>query len=295
MNIIINENTYQSIQGQINERKSDVEAYEHSWEIFQMVYGKLSKLTDNGTLSDEEVLDRISNTRGIFDFTNGLALMFSKGTINYPNNLRINIVQDGHRRGGMAKRENNVDNIYIYTGKSNNFYSNVAKLFYDNRKMFAHEFKHLLDLNKSHKIWKGYIDPPEDGNGMGMRRYYLQNAEMSAIFNEVMYGVIESVINSFKIHKDEWNDDEIRQSNIEWYEENLGRKLSDEEAYQVHLASSSVCGIDYLVSNFYSKLKKRLDGFVPKRLQKKLKGRAYTVFELLIERLGIDCSKQIKY
>lgn len=296
MNIILSESTYKQLENKLFERKQDYDAYLISKEIFQSAYNKLKKLTDNGTLSSEEVLNKVNSVRGVYDITNGIVLMYGKGSINYPNNLKITIVQEGHTSSrGMAGRKGNTDNIYLYVKNDNNFYPNVAQIFYRNRQLFVHELKHLMDLNKEHKIWKNYILPPDDGNDMGMRRYALQNAEVSAVFHDIMYKMIESAVDRFNIIKEEWNDETIRQSNIEWYEENLGRKLSEEEAYEIHLTESGICHMDTLVSHFYAEFKKKVGGFVPKKLEKKIKGRAYTVFELLINRLGVDCSKKLKY
>lgn len=323
MKIIVSEEIY----NRINERNQDVDFIEIAHKSFNEIHGRLKELTQDGNKSFEEIESDVNSNRDFYLRKGSFVIFYKlpKGTLK-DDTIIIRIINKKVSTLGSAFTDLNTINLYGHREGFNEFIRNIDKIFDAGESTFVHELGHLIDFNKSAKIFRRYkrpIKPPAETDyksegiykkaieryqklqsvlGKRFKQYKQQNAETSVIYYESLYPWYKYAMEDHEERLNDWNDE--KDFYLKEYSENLGYEVSEEEGFEYYLSSNSyLCEIDWISKEVYNEyvynvgynISKNQDSKTLTKSEKLIRSRVYTFFSKLADILGVDCSKKINW
>lgn len=256
------------------------------------------------------------NTYELTIYFNGISkFQFDK----IPNDFSVTYImsEDGVMHNGSYLRSDDI--ITIYTSSPHSigdpiyFFREIEDEIILSSRTLTHEVTHMLDQYKTDgKIFKKYIGSPnfpnradyaneEDFNRAVVkyrkeyRAYRLQNAELSAIFIELLTDHYQYTMEYYNGFMKDWNTVEGRKSAVlDHFDVDDYKGHEDAQRFFSEILDREfdVCNhksqMDYIIGEFKSKVHRKINP----SLMKKIKARIYTFTEAINEKIfKINCKR----
>jgi hypothetical protein len=324
MKILVSEELY----NKINEREQDVNFIQLANIAFMDIIKKLKELTQDGSKSFEQIKYDVNDYYSdVYIRKNSVVVFYNlpQGTLK-DNSIIIRIVNSKVSTLGSASPKSNSITLYAHRNNFEEFVINIHSIFDSRESTFVHELGHLIDYNKSDKIFRRYKTAIKSPNEYEYKsteiykraverynklsgaiekrfnQYKRQNAETSVVYYQSLYEWYKMAMEDYEDRLKDWDDE--KDFYLNEYSEVLGYDVSEEEGFKYYQSSNPyLCDIEWVskmvyndyVQNVGYNINKNQDLTVLSTREKTIRSRIYTFFSKLAEKLGVDCSKKINW